>query len=97
LIRGGTVVTADARYEADVVVEGETIVRIERGWRADADLIVDAAGKVVLPGAVDPHTHLDSHYEDSPLATTFGREPSRLPAAAPPASSTSASSIGARS
>ena len=63
LIRGGTVITADTRYEADLVVEGETIARVERESKADADLIIDAAGKLVLPGAVDPHTHLDSHYE----------------------------------
>jgi len=59
LIRGGRVITGTDDYVADVLVEGETVTTIGRGLNADADRVIDAAGKYVLPGCIDPHTHLD--------------------------------------
>ncbi len=59
LIKGGRVVTATDAFVADVLIDGETIARIGTSLDADAELVLDAAGKLVLPGAVDPHTHLD--------------------------------------
>ena len=59
LIKGGRVVTAADTFVADVHVEGERVSRIGASLDVDADLVLDAAGKLVLPGAVDPHTHLD--------------------------------------
>ncbi len=59
LIKGGRVVTATDAYLADVLVEGERVSQIGASLDADADLVIDATGKLVLPGAVDPHTHLD--------------------------------------
>src|SRR6476660_7677835 len=59
LIRGGRVVTAADDYVADVLVEGERIALIGRALEVAADRVIDATGKLVLPGAVDPHTHLD--------------------------------------
>jgi dihydropyrimidinase len=58
LIRGGRVVSADGVRDADVLIEGERIAAVGGVQRA-ADSIVDAAGKLVLPGGVDAHTHLD--------------------------------------
>ena len=59
LIKGGRVVTATDSYVGDVLVEGEQIVKLGVSLSADADLVIDATGKLVLPGAIDPHTHLD--------------------------------------
>src|SRR3954453_3288809 len=59
LIRGGRVVTAADDYVADVLIEGEHIALIGTELDVAADRVIDAAGKYVLPGCIDPHTHLD--------------------------------------
>src|SRR5580693_1316663 len=59
LIRNGEIVTADARYRADIWCEGETITRIGPGLTAPPDAeVIDAAGKLVFPGFIDPHVHI---------------------------------------
>ncbi|HVS86164.1 MAG TPA: dihydropyrimidinase, partial [Gaiellaceae bacterium] len=59
LIKGGRVVTAADDYVADVFIEGERITLIGESLDVAADKVIDATGKYVLPGCVDPHTHLD--------------------------------------
>jgi dihydropyrimidinase len=59
LIKGGRVVTAADDYLADVFVEGERITLIGESLDLAADRVIDATGKYLLPGCVDPHTHLD--------------------------------------
>src|SRR6186997_493700 len=59
LIKGGRIITAADDYVGDVYVEGEGISMIGESLDVDADRVIDAAGKYVLPGCVDPHTHLD--------------------------------------
>ncbi len=59
LIKGGRVVTATDEYVADVYVEDETVSLIGESLDVSADRTVDASGKLLLPGGVDPHTHLD--------------------------------------
>src|SRR5918912_2441280 len=59
LIRGGRIVTAADDYVADLYVEDETITLIGESLDVAADKVIDAAGKYVLPGCVDPNTHLD--------------------------------------
>src|SRR5918912_1486698 len=59
LIKSGRVVTAADDYVADIYVEGERISLIGESLDGAADRVVDASGKYVLPGCVDPHTHLD--------------------------------------
>jgi dihydropyrimidinase len=59
LIRNGRVVTASDDYIADLYVEDETITLIGESLDMQADKVIDATGKYVLPGCVDPHTHLD--------------------------------------
>ena len=59
LIRGGRIVTAADDYVADLYIEDETIALIGESLDMPADRVIDAAGKYVLPGCVDPHTHLD--------------------------------------
>lgn len=58
VIKGGTVVTATESYMADVAVENGKIVAIGKDLAVDAKKIVDATGKLVLPGAIDAHTHM---------------------------------------
>jgi dihydropyrimidinase len=57
LIRGGHVVTAAGERTADVLVDGEKIVEVGVDLRGDGQ-VLDATGLLVLPGVVDPHTHL---------------------------------------
>mgnify|MGYP001229792808 CR=1 FL=1 len=57
LIRGGTVVTAESERKADVLVRAGKVAEVREGIEGGAD-IIDATGMLVLPGIVDPHTHL---------------------------------------
>ena len=59
LIKNGRIVTAADDYVADVYVEDETVTLIGESLDHAADKVIDAAGKYLLPGCVDPHTHLD--------------------------------------
>jgi dihydropyrimidinase len=59
LIKGGRVVTAADDYVADVFVDDERISLIGEDLDVAADRTIDATGKYVLPGCIDPHTHLD--------------------------------------
>ncbi|MGI8886833.1 MAG: dihydropyrimidinase, partial [Gaiellaceae bacterium] len=59
LIKGGRIITAADDYVGDVYVEGERITLIGESLDVDADRVIDASGRYVLPGCVDPHTHLD--------------------------------------
>lgn len=59
LIRNADIINADSRYRADILCEGEIITRIDRGITPpDGAEIIDAAGKYVFPGFIDPHTHV---------------------------------------
>ena len=57
VIRNGTIVTADLTYRADVLVEQGRIVEIGPGLKGDR--VLDASGCYVMPGGIDPHTHLE--------------------------------------
>src|SRR5512135_364025 len=59
LIKNGTLVTASETFQADILIEDETIARIGRDLPAESAQVIDAAGKLVMPGGVDPHTHFD--------------------------------------
>src|SRR6185437_10766708 len=59
LIKNGEIVTASERYVADIFCEGETITRIDRNIAAPAGAeVIDATGKYVFPGFIDPHVHI---------------------------------------
>ena len=58
VIRGGTVATAADVFEADIGITGETIAAIGRNLPAGAREM-DATGKLVLPGGVDTHCHIE--------------------------------------
>ncbi len=57
LIRNGLVVTETEVLHADLLIEGERIAKIGAGLPDSADTVIDAAGKIVLPGAIDSHVH----------------------------------------
>ena len=59
LIRNGRVVTAVDDYRADILIEGETVSTIGARLDVEADVVIDAAGKLVIPGGIDPHTHME--------------------------------------
>src|SRR5215207_9286648 len=59
LIKNGEIVTADSRYVADIYCEGETITKIDRDITPPAGAeVIDAKGKYVFPGFIDPHVHI---------------------------------------
>ena len=59
LIQNGTVVSADGQRQADVLFDGETITEVSPNIPAAGHTVVDAHGLLVMPGAIDVHTHLD--------------------------------------
>jgi len=58
LFKGGTIVNATGRYVADVFADGDKIKAIGTDLDNPADEVVDAKGLYILPGAIDPHTHI---------------------------------------
>src|SRR6267378_4626489 len=59
LIKNGEIVTADSRYVADIYCEGETVTRIDRNITPlKSTEVIDAKGKFVFPGFIDPHVHI---------------------------------------
>src|SRR6478672_6729825 len=72
IITGGTVATASDTFQADVAVEGDHIVALGLNLpRDNAKRIIDAKGKLVLPGGIDVHTHLDMPFGGTTSADDF--------------------------
>ena len=76
LIKGGTVVNATGTATADVLVDGETIAAVfAPGALGDVeqgcDRVVDAAGRYVIPGGVDVHTHMELPFGGTSASDTF--------------------------
>jgi len=71
LIEGGRIVTGTDDYVADVYIEDETITTIGESLDMDADRVIDAHGKYVLPGCIDPHTHFDMPFGGTVTADDF--------------------------
>src|ERR1700754_1792840 len=59
LIKNGRVVTAVDDYRADVLIENEKVSVIGAELQMEADQTIDANGKLVIPGGIDPHTHME--------------------------------------
>src|SRR5690349_6551726 len=59
LIKNGRVVTAVDDYKADVLIEDERVSVIGANLQMEVDHTIDAAGKLVIPGGIDPHTHME--------------------------------------
>jgi len=69
IIKNGTVVTADLSFRADVRIDGETITEIGSGLTGGREL--DATGCYVMPGGIDPHTHLEMPFMGTYSADDF--------------------------
>ncbi|MCP9485292.1 MAG: dihydropyrimidinase [Gaiellaceae bacterium MAG52_C11] len=67
LVKGGRIVTAADDYVGDIFIENETVTLIGESLDVQAERVIDASGKLVMPGAIDPHTHLEAQ---SVLTTT---------------------------
>ena len=81
LIKNGRIITATDDYVADIFIEGETISAIGKNLNVTADTVIDASGKLVMPGGIDPHVHLDmpfmgtyssDNYETGTRAALYG-------------------------
>jgi dihydropyrimidinase len=71
LIRNGRVVTAVDDYKADVLIDGETVSIIGARLDVEADRVIDAAGKLVIPGGIDPHTHMELPFGGTQASDDF--------------------------
>jgi dihydropyrimidinase len=71
LIRNGRIVTAVDDYVADLLIDGEVISMIGARIDVEADRVIDATGKLVLPGGVDPHTHMEMPFGGTETIDTF--------------------------
>lgn len=69
LFKNGVIVSAAGRYTGDVYVDGDKIKTIGTDLEYPADEIIDAQGKYILPGAIDPHTHISM-----PFMGTFAQD-----------------------
>jgi dihydropyrimidinase len=81
LIKNGRIVTASEDYTADIFIEDETVSSIGKNLSVNAGETIDASGKLVFPGGIDPHVHLDmpfmgtyssDSYETGTLAALHG-------------------------
>ena len=71
LIKNGRVVTAVDDYFADIFVEDEKVSVIGKSLDMPADTVLDANGMLVIPGGIDPHTHLDMPFGGTVSADDF--------------------------
>ena len=81
LLKSGTLITASEIYDADVLIEGESIAAIGVGLADSSAQVVEVSGKLLMPGGIDPHVHLalpmfdtissDDHYSGG-KAAAFG-------------------------
>jgi dihydropyrimidinase len=71
LIKNGNIVTATDNYVADIFIEGETISAIGKNLSVKADKEIDASGKLVFPGGIDPHVHLSMPFMGTYSSDTY--------------------------
>ena len=71
LIKNGRVVTATDDYHADIFIKDSTVTLIGKDLVIDADRVINAAGKLVIPGGIDPHTHMQMPFGGTETSDTF--------------------------
>ncbi|UTE75499.1 dihydropyrimidinase [Rossellomorea sp. KS-H15a] len=81
IIQNGTIVTATDTYKADILIQDGKIAAIGKGFDPGEAEVIDASGKFIFPGGVDPHTHLEmpfggtvskDDFETGTIAAAFG-------------------------
>lgn len=71
LIRNARIITAEQDYTADIYIERDTITSIGASLLMQADKVIDASGKYVIPGGVDVHTHMDMPFGGTTSSDDF--------------------------
>src|SRR6187399_150059 len=71
LIKNGRVITATDDYKADILIEGERVSVIGAKLEMEVDLVIDATGKLVIPGGIDPHTHMELPFGGTSASDDF--------------------------
>src|SRR3979411_1595412 len=71
VIRNGRIVTAADDYNADILIDGEQVVMIGKTIDVEADKVIDAKGRLVIPGGIDPHTHMELPFGGTAASDTF--------------------------
>ena len=71
LIKGGRIITAADDYVGDIFVDNGTVTLIGESLDVDADKVIDATGKYVIPGAIDPHTHIEMFFGGTTTCDDF--------------------------
>jgi len=71
LIKNGTVVTATESVRADLLIDGEKVAAVGTDLGATADTVIDATDRYVMPGGVDPHTHMELPFGGSFCSDDF--------------------------
>src|SRR5213594_3501903 len=81
LIKSGRIITAVDDYVADVFIEKDKVTTIGRNLSIKADSTIEASGKLVIPGAIDPHVHMElpfggtissDDFKSGTIAAAFG-------------------------
>jgi dihydropyrimidinase len=72
LIKNGRIITAEQDYVADIFIDREKITTIGAGLKVEAGTVVEAAGKYVIPGGIDVHTHMDMPFGGTVSSDDFG-------------------------
>ncbi len=71
IIKNGTVVTADRTYKSDLICCDGIIKKIGENLEGKADRVIDAEGKFIMPGGIDPHTHMELPFMGTVASETF--------------------------
>src|SRR5262249_30576516 len=71
VIRNAQIITATDNYTADIFIDGETITTIGKKLDVEADVTIDATGKLVIPGGIDPHTTMEFPFGGTTAADAF--------------------------
>src|SRR5688500_20036999 len=71
VIRNGRLVTAVDYDHPDILIDGEQVVMIARSINVQADRIIDAKGRLVIPGGIDPHTHMELPFGGTSASDDF--------------------------
>src|SRR3989454_12272408 len=81
MIKNGRVVTATDDYVADIFIDGETVSAIGRNLAMKAERTIDARNRLVIPGGIDPHVHMElpfggtissDDFKSGTIAAAFG-------------------------
>jgi len=71
VIRNGRIVTAVDDYNADILIDGGEVAMIAKKVDVDAEKVIDAKGRLVIPGGIDPHTHMELPFGGTHASDTF--------------------------